>query len=171
MASRQTDPVATIVDQWRRERPDLESDPMLVIGRIDRLSATFDVRLRPTFAAAGLGNGDFDVLAALRRSGSPYELTPGELSRTMMVTTGAVTKRLDRLQRQGMVERTVTAGDARGRLVSLTPAGVDLTDELIERHLAREDDLLGGLSAAERTRLADLLGTLLSSLEERGRPV
>lgn len=167
MAEREehTDAVDDIVDQWRRQRPDLSPDPMLVIGRIDRLSAAFDALLRPTFAAAELGNGDFDVLAALRRRGKPYELTPGELSQAMLVTTGAVTKRLDRLERQGLVVRAVTPGDARGRLVSLTRAGARLTDELIERHLVREAELLDGLDDAERTRLASLLSKLLVSLE------
>lgn len=162
-----TDPVDEIVEQWRRQRPDLDPDPMLVIGRIDRLSAAFDVRLRPTFAEAGLGNGDFDVLAALRRAGPPYELTPGALSRSMMVTTGAVTKRIDRLERQGLVARTVAPSDGRGRLVSLTPAGVELVDGLIGRHLAREATLLDGLEEHERARLADLLSKLLDGLDDR----
>ena len=160
------DAVAVIVEQWRRQRPDLAPDPMLVIGRIDRLSATFDVRLRPTFADAGLGNGDFDVLAALRRAGAPYELTPGDLSRAMMVTTGAVTKRIDRLESQGLVARTVAPTDGRGRLVSLTPSGVELVDDLMGRHLAREAALLGGLDDRERAELGHLLGRLLTSLED-----
>lgn len=167
MTSEQTDPVEVIVDQWRRERPDLSPDAMLVIGRIDRLSAVFDELLRPTFATAGLGNGDFDVLAALRRCGAPYELSPGQLSRTMMVTTGAVTKRLDRLERRRLVNRSVSSGDARGRAVGLTAEGVELTDRLIGRHLVREAELLEGLDERERSQLGALLGRLLSGLERR----
>ncbi|UYM03809.1 MarR family winged helix-turn-helix transcriptional regulator [Solicola gregarius] len=159
------DAVARIVDQWRAERPDLDPDPMLVIGRIGRLAETIDGLLRPPFAAAQLGNGDFDVLAALRRAGSPYTLTPGELSRAMLVTTGAVTKRIDRLERRALVERAVAAGDARGRLVTLTPRGVQLVDDLIADHLDRERELLAGLSDAQCARLADLLGRLSAALE------
>ena len=160
------DAVGQIVEEWRRERPDLDPTPLLIIGRIDRLATTIDGLLRPPFAAAQLGNGDFDVLAALRRSGAPYTLTPGELSRAMLVTTGAVTKRLDRLERRGLVERTVAADDARGRTVSLTPSGEAFVDELIERHFDRERDLLDGLTARERDKLADLLGRLAISLED-----
>ncbi|MEO7350452.1 MAG: MarR family transcriptional regulator [Marmoricola sp.] len=96
------------------ERPDLDTRPMSVIGRLHRLADLLDGELRTVFADADLGNGDFDVLASLRRSGAPFQLTPGELSATTMVTSGAVTKRVDRLERKGLVERTVSARDRRG---------------------------------------------------------
>src|ERR1700709_2726109 len=117
------DAVDRITAQWARERPDLDVAPMAVIGRISRLADLLDQRLRPVFAEVGLGNGDFDVLATLRRAGAPYRLTPTELSASAMVTSGAVTKRVDRLEREGLVERTVNALDARGRVIALTPKG------------------------------------------------
>lgn len=159
------DAVDAIVDQWRHERPGLDPDPMLVVARIGRLAVTIDALLRPTFAAAGLGNGDFDVLAALRRSGAPYTLSPGDLGRAMVVTTGAVTKRLDRLERRGLIERSVAAGDARARLVTLTPNGVGLVDTLMEQHLDRQREIVSGLTDDERNRLADLLAVLGRSVE------
>ncbi|MFB7586555.1 MarR family winged helix-turn-helix transcriptional regulator [Streptomyces sp. NPDC056169] len=164
----QGDAIAAIVDQWRRERPDLDPTPMLVIGRLFRLTDALDQRLRPPFGAAGLGSGDFDVLAALRRSGEPYALSAGELSRTVLVTTGAITKRVDRLEHRGLVARTVAEEDSRGRLISLTPAGVALTDELIAVHLDNQRRLLEGLGEDEQAHLADLLERLALSLPPAG---
>ncbi|WP_329622358.1 MarR family transcriptional regulator [Streptomyces sp. NBC_01255] len=164
----QADAIAAIVDQWRRERPDLDATPMLVIGRLFRLTDALDQLLRPPFAAAGLGSGDFDVLAALRRSGEPYALSAGELSRTVLVTTGAITKRVDRLEQRGLVARTVTEADSRGRLVTLTAAGVALTDELIAVHLDNQRRLLAGLGEDEQAALADLLERLALGLPPAG---
>ncbi|MFM9372611.1 MarR family winged helix-turn-helix transcriptional regulator [Streptomyces sp. Da 82-17] len=158
------DPTAAIVDQWKRERPDLDPTPMLVVGRLFALTGVLDQRLRPPFAEAGLGNGDFDVLAALRRSGEPYALSAGELSRTVLVTTGAVTKRVDRLEARGLVSRSVAAHDSRGRLVTLTAEGVELADTLIATHLANQRRLLAGLDDRSQAQLADLLGRLATTL-------
>ncbi|MFJ2738331.1 MarR family winged helix-turn-helix transcriptional regulator [Streptomyces sp. NPDC087440] len=160
----QADPIAAIVEQWHRERPDLDVSPMLVTSRLFRLVDDLDQRLRPPFAAAGLGNGDFDVLAALRRSGDPYALSAGELSRTILVTTGAITKRVDRLAARGLVVRTVSEADSRGRFITLTPEGVALTDALIATHLANQRRLLTGLDADEQAQLATLLTRLAGSL-------
>ncbi|PNG20675.1 MarR family winged helix-turn-helix transcriptional regulator [Streptomyces cahuitamycinicus] len=162
----QTDAVTAIVEQWKRERPDLDAAPMLVLGRLLRLTDALDQRLRPPFQAAGLGGGDFDVLAALRRSGKPYTLSAGELSRTVLVTTGAISKRVDRLQARGLVSRSVAESDSRGRLITLTAEGVELTDELIAVHLDNQRRLLSGLSTDEQTQLADLLERLASTLAE-----
>ncbi|MER5777394.1 MarR family transcriptional regulator, partial [Streptomyces sp. NPDC002039] len=118
----------------------------------------------PPFAAAGLGDGDFDVLAALRRSGKPYALSAGELSRTVLVTTGAITKRVDRLETRGLVNRSVTESDSRGRVIALTAEGVELTDQLIATHLANQHLLLAGLGGEEQAQLADLLERLTSTL-------
>lgn len=159
------DVVAGIVEQWARERPDLDPAPMLVIGRLTRLAHLLDVRLRPPFAAADLANGDFDVLAALRRTGEPFTARPVDLSRSLLVTTGAITKRLDRLEAQGHVERESADGDGRGKLVRLTPAGRQTADRLIAAHLANQDRLLAGLSSSERDRLATLLGRLAATIE------
>ncbi|NJC73530.1 MarR family transcriptional regulator [Planosporangium thailandense] len=158
------DRVTEIVRQWRRERPDLDPSPLLIIGRVQRLAEALDVALRPPFAAAGLGNGEFDVLAALRREGAPFRLTPGQLSERMLVTTGAVTKRVDRLIARGLVSRSVSEVDARGRVVGLTAAGVSLTDQLIEEHLTNEAGILGGLTDGDRAALERLLGALLRTV-------
>ena len=160
------DHVARVAALWEKERPDLDPSPLLVIGRIGRLAAVTDGMLRPPFAEAGLGNGDFDVLAALRRAGEPYALRPVELAATVLVTTGAITKRLDRLERQGLVTREDAAEDGRGKWTRLTPAGVTLTDRLIAVHLANEARLLAGLTDSDRAGLARLLGLLAASLEE-----
>ncbi|MBQ0978666.1 MarR family transcriptional regulator [Micromonospora zamorensis] len=154
------DRITQIVGQWRRERPDLDPSPLLIIGRIQQLAVALDAALRPPFAAADLGNGEFDVLAALRREGDPYALTAGQLSQRMLVTTGAVTKRVDRLIARGLVSRSVFESDARGRVVALTPAGMTLIDQLIEEHLANEARILRGLTDSDRAALERLLATL-----------
>ena len=151
------DHVARIIEQWGEQRPDLDVSPMGLIGRLHRLGARLNDELRPVFAEAGLGDGDFDVLAALRRSGPEHALTPGELGTTTMVTSGAITKRIDRLERAGLVTRTVSDTDARSRQVALTPDGLRLVDDLLERHVANEHRLVAGLSAEERERLGELL--------------
>ena len=155
-----TEDVADMVEQWRRERPDLDPSPMLLVGGMFRLVDDWDRCLRGPFAEAGLGNGDFDVLAALRRSGEPYALSAGELSRTVLVTTGAITKRVDRLEAGGWVTRSVSEEDSRGRRIALTEAGARLTDELIAVHLENQRRLVERLSAAERGELARLLAKL-----------
>lgn len=164
------DTVAGIVERWRAIRPDLDPTPMLVLGRIQRLWALVDERLRPPFAAAGLANGDFDLLAALRRQDPPHEASPGRLAAAMLVTTGATTKRIDRLERQGHVTRRPSERDGRGRVVALTPSGLRLTDELIALHLANEAAILAPLTPAERNELGRLLGRLATSVEGGMRP-
>jgi DNA-binding MarR family transcriptional regulator len=139
---------------------------MLVVGRIHRVAELLDQELRPVFAEAGLGNGDFDVLASLRRAGAPYKLTPTELAGTTMVTSGAVTKRVDRLVKQGLVERTVSETDGRGRVVALTPEGKRVQERLHPLHLANEERLVAVLDDDERRRLGELLSKLLLSLED-----
>ena len=163
-----SDGVDRIAAQWAAVRPELDSGPMQVIGRISRAADLLEAALRPPFAAEGLGNGDFDVLASLRRAGAPYRLSASELTATMMVTSGAVTKRVDRLVAAGLVARSVAAHDGRGRLIELTPRGLEVTDRVVERHWQNEDRLLSPLSVAEREQLAGLLRTLLISLEGSG---
>ena len=164
-----TDAVERIVDQWRAQRPDLDPGPMLVVGRIHRLGQLLDVALRPTFADAGLGPGDFDVLAALRRTGPPYQRTAGDLREALMVTSGAITKQVDRLAARQLVTRENHPDDARVRLVRLTDAGVTLVDELIVVHLDTERRLLSGLSPAQRDQLAEGLAALAHDLESGRR--
>lgn len=159
------DKVEEMVGQWRRERPDLDASPMLVVGRMFRLAGAWDRRLRGPFAEAGLANGDFDVLAALRRAGAPYALSAGELSRTVLVTTGAITKRVDRLEAGGWVTRSVAEEDSRGRRIALTEAGRRLTDDLMETHLANQRKFLKGLDDGERAALERLLAKLSTDMD------
>jgi DNA-binding MarR family transcriptional regulator len=159
------DTVARIVDRWREISPELDPTPMLVVGRISRLAALIDERLRPPFAAADLANGDFDLLAALRRQGPPCAASPGELAEAMLVTTGATTKRIDRLEQRGYVTRRTAPHDGRGRVIGLTAAGRRLVDKLMPTHLANEAAILAPLGATERARLARLLGEMAASLE------
>ncbi|GAA3111325.1 MarR family winged helix-turn-helix transcriptional regulator [Streptosporangium carneum] len=158
------DAVDLIVSQWRRERPDLDPGPMQVVGRISRLHWALDERLTKVFESFDLGRGEFDMLASLRRSGPPFELTAGELSGSMMVTSGAVTKRVDRLERAGLVARRAADSDARGRLIRLTDRGLEVVDAAVERHVRNEHRLLAGLTPAERDTLAALLRKLARTL-------
>lgn len=157
--SGELDHVGRIMAQWGTQRPDLDVSPMGVIGRLHRLSTVLHEELRPVFAAAGLGDGDFDVLATLRRSDPPRELTPGQLAASTMVTSGAITKRIDRLERGGLVRRTVSDDDGRSRRISLTEQGFALVDELVEKHVANEHRLVAELSEDDRSTLAQLLET------------
>lgn len=162
------DAVDRIIAQWSRERPELDTGPMAVVGRLHRLAALLEVELRTVFAEAGLGNGDFDVLASLRRAGEPYRLSPSRLAASTMVTAGAISKRLDRLEERGLVRRTVSASDGRGRDIQLTARGRRLTDDLVVRHWANEDRLLSALDADERAQMVGLLRKLLLDVEGPG---
>lgn len=157
MTAPHLDHVGRIIVQWGAARPDLDVSPMGLIGRLHRLAGRLNDELRPVFAEAGLSDGDFDVLAALRRSGPEHALTPGELGTTTMVTSGAITKRIDRLERVGLVTRTVSESDARSRRVALTEKGRTLVDGLLDRHVANEHRLVSGLSKDQRVQLAGLL--------------
>jgi DNA-binding MarR family transcriptional regulator len=164
------DHVDAILEQWLRERPDLDATPMAVIGRISRAAQLVQRRLEQVFEEHGLTGGLFDVLAALRRSGDPYELSPTELFATTMVTSGGMTKRLDRLEELGLVERRDDPRDRRGVVVRLTADGKTLIDRALTSHLANEEAILSVLSQAERRRLADLLRKLLRSIEGERPP-
>ncbi|MEJ3654309.1 MarR family transcriptional regulator [Actinomycetes bacterium KLBMP 9759] len=157
------DHVDHILEQWRTERPDLDTSPMGVIGRLSRLSRLVDAALGETFAGHGLDRASFDVLATLRRSGRPY-LTPAELTRSSMVTSGAITQRLDRLEARELVSRTRSPSDGREVHVALTAAGLALVDRTLPDHLATEHRLLAALSPDERAALADTLRTILEAL-------
>lgn len=139
---------------------------MGVIGRLSRTSGLVDVRLRSLFAEFGIGDGDFDALASLRRAGPPYRLSPTQMSAMMMITSGGVSKRIDRLERLGLVERTVRADDGRGRQVTLTPAGLKVVDDAIVAHMANERRILAPLDDDEWDQLSGLLKKLLLSLDE-----
>lgn len=162
---REPDHVGRIMAQWARERPDLDVSPMGIIGRLHRLAAQLTEELVAVYGKFGLGEGEFDVLATLRRGGAPYELTPGDLSASTMVSSGAITKRVDRCVEQGWVTRRVSDQDARGRVVALTTKGRDVIDRAFDAHMANEHRLVSSLNELERSRLAHLLETWGRSLD------
>lgn len=161
------DRIDRVVEQWRHRLPSADPAPLHVLGRIQRIEALADSLLRPPLAEAGLAAGDFDVLAALRRGDDAGGLSPSALAAAMMVTRGAVTKRVDRLVEAGLVTRRAEGADARAKLVALTPQGRRLTDTLIRRHFDAEADLLSCLTAEQSTALAGLLRVLLLHVEAR----
>jgi DNA-binding MarR family transcriptional regulator len=167
-----TDGVDAILEQWHRERPDLDTSPISVIGRISRLSREIERRLEPVYAASGLEPGWYDVLATLRRAGPPYRMRPTDFAATLMLTTSGTTKRLDRLEAAGHIIREPDPGDRRGVLIALTPQGRRLIDTAAVKHLANERRILSGLTAAEQRQLADLLRKLSMALppQERDDP-
>jgi DNA-binding MarR family transcriptional regulator len=170
MAAARHDAVDRIVEQWTAARPDLDPSPIAVIGRVSRLSRLIDRRLAENFATFGLENWMYDVMATLRRGGAPYELTAGELVRRTMVTTGAITHRIDRLAERDLVERVGDPADRRRVVVRLTPAGRALVDDVTVAHLAAEHEILGGLSGRQRRQLADLLRVPLLTLGDDAGP-
>ena len=162
---RVTDHVARIQAEWQAVRPDVDTSPQGVIGRLHRIANQLTGELTLLYAKYGLSEGEFDVLAALRRAGSPYERAPGEIALHTMVTTGAVTKRVDRLEEAGLVDRRRSDEDGRGRVVRLTPAGQRLIDKAFTAHMANEKRLLEALTPVEAKQLEKLLTTWLTRLE------
>ena len=160
------DGVDEIIDHWRRERPELDATPVGVIGRISRLSREIEARLEPVYAEHGLEHGWHDVLATLRRGGPPYELRASEFTKGLMITSSGATKRLDRLERAGLITRRPDPGDRRGILIALTDEGRRMIDAVTGPHLANEARLLEVLSEREREQLADLLRKLQLGLPE-----
>ncbi|MFN8023670.1 MAG: MarR family transcriptional regulator [Acidimicrobiales bacterium] len=169
MGTARHDTVDRITGQWRDQRPDLDVSPIEIVGRISRLSRLIDRRLEENFARFGIEAWMYDVLATLRRGGPPYELTAGELVQQSMVTTGAITNRIDRLEQRGLVERA-SAADRRKVIVRLTAAGFDLVEQVVDAHLATEHALLGSLDERRRSQLAGLLRTLLHDLGDTPSP-
>ena len=156
------DAVDELLEAWARERPDLDLAPVAVFSRITRLAHHLDRARREAFTRNEIESWEFDVLAALRRAGSPYELSPGRLLRETLVTSGTMTNRVDRLVARGFVERHPDPADRRGVLVRLTAEGKAKVDAAFEDLLAAEADLLAALPGRERDRLATLLRTLLA---------
>ncbi|AUG75338.1 MarR family transcriptional regulator [Kitasatospora sp. MMS16-BH015] len=160
------DHVDHLLAQWGRQRPDLDVSPMGVIGRLKRLARLIDAEIGRTFAQHGLDRASFDVLATLRRSDPPHRLTPAQLMQSTMVTSGAVSQRLDRLQAASLVSRTPSPTDGRVVHVALTPTGRELIDRALPDHLATERRLLSALDPEQQTALADALRTVLLSLDD-----
>jgi DNA-binding MarR family transcriptional regulator len=167
MAESASDHVDAILGQWRRERPDLDVSALGLLARLFRAAHLADATLAEMLVGHGLQTGWFDLLAALRRAGSPYELNPTELMRATMLSSGGMTKRLDRMADAGLVERRADPSDRRGTLVVLTRRGKDVIDKAVEDHVANEKRILLPLTPAERRSLDGLLRTLLVDLERR----
>ncbi|MDO7883596.1 MarR family winged helix-turn-helix transcriptional regulator [Salinibacterium soli] len=151
------DHVSRIQEQWRRERPDLDVAPLGVIGRLHRLANRLTDELVAVYRQHGLGEGEFDVLAALRRQGHPFELAPGELADHTMVTTGAMSKRVDRLEDAGLVSRRASEHDGRARVVALTDRGREVIDAAFADHMANEQRLLAEVPERDRATLERIL--------------
>lgn len=154
------DDVDRIVDAWQRERPDLDFAPLHVLSRLGRIARHLDRARKAAFAVSGLESWEFDVLAALRRAGTPYELSPTSLLRQTMVSSGTMTNRIDRLATRGLVERRTDPNDGRGIIVRMTAQGTERIDRAIAELVVAEAGLLSGLGRAEQEKLAALLRTL-----------
>lgn len=159
------DAVDHVLAQWRKERPDLDPSPMAVIGRVFQLSKLLEQRVETVLRKHKLGLWTFDVLVALRRSGAPYRQSPTSLFSSLLLSSGAMTHRIDRLESAGLVRRVPDPNDRRGVLVELTRRGIDLIDSVMPEHLENEEQALSGLSASDRKALADLLRKLIVSLK------
>lgn len=155
------DPVDAIIEQWATVRPDLDTAAMEVFGRVFRLARTMGDRMEKAYAPHGISRGEFDVLATLRRSDAPYTLSPRQLSATLMLTTGGMTGRLDKLERAGLLRRSPDPHDRRGLQVTLTDKGLRLIDEAVGAGLAVQTEALAHLDEERAGQLAALLRELL----------
>lgn len=159
------DHVDRILAQWRRERPDLDVGPMGLLGRLARLATHLGREVERTFLELGLTSASFDVLAALRRSGKPYQLSPGDLLATMMITSGTMTNRIDQLEKAGLVERLTNPEDRRSVLIALKPEGLDLVERAVTAHVTNQHRLTALLEPDERATLDMILRKYLAKFE------
>lgn len=162
-----TDHVDEIVAQWNRERPDIDVSGMAIIGRITRLNQTIRPRLNAVFDAHELESWEFDVIATLLRNGPPHQLTPGELLESMMITSGAMTNRIQRLEDRGFVKRLKSPTDGRQVLVTLTDAGRAKADAALVDHAANEAAIISALTPRQQQQLTKLLRVLHTSVVDR----
>ena len=165
----ENDAVEQILRQWAVARPDLDVSAMGVFARLSRADRLLKKSLAETFEGYGLNRGEFDVLATLRRAGEPYGLTPTELYRSMMLSSAAMTNRIDRLEERGLVAREPDPDDRRGVRIRLTAEGLELIEGALGAHVEGEERLLAALSGDERRQLAELLAKLMSSMQTRQR--
>ncbi|WP_168628132.1 MULTISPECIES: MarR family winged helix-turn-helix transcriptional regulator [unclassified Cryobacterium] len=163
---RSHDEVDRIVDAWSRERADLDFAPLQILSRVGRLSKHLDRARREAFGASDLESWEFDVLSALRRAGTPYQLSPKQLLQQTLVSSGTMTNRIDRLVERGLVQRRTDPNDGRGIIVTMTTRGRESVDSAISELLQHERELLGALSPAEQDRLATLLRKLSLDFEQ-----
>ena len=166
-ATRTADSISTLLEEWRRERPDLDCSPFGVFGRIWRLSANLSATSGKWLAPLGLNFESFSLIVTLRRSGPPFQLNPTALYRESLLSSGAITNRIDRVEALGLVKRLPDPNDRRGTIVRLTRKGCTLADRAIEVHFGCLAECLSDLAPGERSDLAALLGKLLASVEER----
>ncbi|NKM27509.1 MarR family winged helix-turn-helix transcriptional regulator [Rhizobium laguerreae] len=151
--------------QWALELPDLDTEPMAILGRAFRLSNLVRPSIEATFADFGLDRGEFDVIATLRRSGPPYLMTPTEMYSALMISSGGLTHRLDRLEKAGLIRREKSPRDGRSVLVALTEAGAALAEQAFRTDMASESSFLQALDGKEREALAALLRKLIAGIE------
>jgi DNA-binding MarR family transcriptional regulator len=166
MSKEPLDRVDHILAQWRRERPDLDVEPMALLGRLNRLTTHLAREVETVLLKHGLSSSAFDVLATLRRSGSPYRLSPGDLLAMTMVSSGTMTNRIDQLEKAGLVERIHNPNDRRSVLISLTERGFAIVEEAAGAHVENQHRLVAGLSEEERATLNQLLKRFLRDFEE-----
>ncbi len=159
------DHVDYIISQWEQEMPKLDTSPMAVIGRLSRVAQHLNKLLQLNYSKFSINGGEFDVLASLRRSGKPYQLTPTELYKSLMITSGTITNRLDCLEKSGLICRTQNPNDRRGTIISLTEKGIEFMDNAYPAHIEYEETLLSSLSIDERNKFISLLRKLLLSYE------
>ncbi len=159
------DRIDKILEQWRRERPDLDTTAMGLFGRLRNLALHLSREMEKTFGRFGLNSANFDMLATLRRSGEPYTLSPSDLMETMMVSSGTMTNRIDQLERAGLVARSQNPDDGRSFLISLTPKGLELIDAAVTAHVETQKRLIATLSEGERKALDRLLRNYLADFE------
>ncbi|WP_434583203.1 MarR family winged helix-turn-helix transcriptional regulator [Klebsiella sp. R390] len=165
--SRPADAVDRILEQWKRERPDLDCSPMGPIGRLKRCAMLLEPQIEAAFIRHDLVRWEFDMLATLRRAGAPFILSPTQLFSTLMITSGTMTHRLKALEKRGFISRLPDPNDARSMLVALTPEGRERIDSAVETHVENERQLLAGLTTAQRQQLDQSLALLMRLLETR----
>jgi len=159
--------IENIRAQWAKQRPDLDTGPMGLIGRVVRLSALYSEEMGKTFSKHGLNAASFDVLATLLRSGPPHALSPNQLLETMMVTSGTMTNRIDQLAKEGLVARVPNPDDKRSVLVQLTEAGRRKVDAAVTDHVETQKRLVGRLAAEDRAALNRLLDQGLKTFSDK----
>lgn len=160
------DHVEEIIEYWKKEHPDLDTSSIVIIARICRLAMIIEKGMQPLFSKYHINQGEFDVLATLRRSGKPYSLTPSTLFQSLMLSSGGMTNRIDRLENAGLVERSPHPTDRRGIMVTLTAKGVELIEKVIEDHEVNMHTLVEYLTSREKEKLEELLGKLMMHLAD-----
>ncbi len=159
------DRVDRILQQWARERPDLDTEAMGILGRMKRLATHLGREVEQVLQSHGLSSSSFDVLATLRRSGAPYSMSPGDLLDMTMVSSGTMTNRIDQLEKAGLVERVVNQEDRRSVLIALTEKGFAIVDEAVSAHVANQQRLTTPLDSQEKAALDALLRKFLAAFE------